>query len=62
MDGDLNVDAEYPSEDGGGQFGGEDEQCGGAVLPGPDPDLVETLADPVVAEVPNLIATVSLST
>lgn len=46
----MDVDAEYPGEDGGGQFGGEGEQCGGAVLPGPDPDLVETLADPVIAE------------
>ncbi|MEU6019722.1 hypothetical protein ABZ826_39005 [Streptomyces sp. NPDC047515] len=46
----MDVDAEYPGEDGGGQFGGEGEQRGGAVLPKPDPDLVETLADPVVAE------------
>ncbi|WP_329223336.1 hypothetical protein OG352_38500 [Streptomyces sp. NBC_01485] len=50
MDGDLDVDAEYPGEDGGGQFGGEGEECGGAVLPGSDPDLTETLADPVIAE------------
>lgn len=46
----MDVDTEHPGEDGGGQFGGEGEQCGGAVLPGPDPDLVETLADPVIAE------------
>lgn len=36
------------SEDGGGKYGGEGG--GGAVLPGPDPDLVETLAVPVIAE------------
>lgn len=44
------MDPEHSGEDRGGDFGGEGEQCGGAVLLGPDPDFVEALADPVVAE------------
>jgi hypothetical protein len=50
LDGDFDVDSEHPSEDRSGDFGGEAEQRGGAVLLGPDPDFVEALADLVVAE------------
>ncbi|MFF7652537.1 hypothetical protein ACFZCY_22420 [Streptomyces sp. NPDC007983] len=50
LDGHFDVDPEHPGEDRGGHFGGEGEQRGGAVLLGPDPDLVEGLADPIVAE------------
>lgn len=50
LDGDFDVDPEHPGEDRGGDFGGEREQRGGAVLFGPDSDLVEALADPVVPE------------
>jgi hypothetical protein len=44
------VDPEHPGEDRGGDFGGEGERRGGAVLLGPNPDLVEALPDLVVAE------------
>ena len=50
LDGDLDVHAEHPGEDRGGQFGGEGEQRGGSVLPGLQADLLEALAEPVVGE------------
>ena len=31
-DGDFDVDAEQSGEHGGGEFGGQAEQCGGAAL------------------------------
>jgi hypothetical protein len=39
LPGDGDVDAEHAGEDGGGEFGGELEQGGGAGWPGPDADL-----------------------
>ncbi|MGP3925956.1 hypothetical protein [Streptomyces sp. 8N616] len=50
MDGDLNVDAEHPREDGSGEFGGEGEQCGGAVLSGLQPDLLQAKGELVIAD------------
>jgi len=43
-DGDADVDAEHPGEDGGGQVGGELEQRGGAGLPGMDGELAQRAA------------------
>ncbi|GDY69442.1 hypothetical protein SAV14893_088350 [Streptomyces avermitilis] len=50
LDGDFDVDAEQPGEDRGGEFGRESEQRGGAILLGPDTDLVETDAYLTVPE------------
>src|SRR6516225_6233816 len=41
-DGDGDVDAEHPGQDGGGQVGGELEQRCGAGLPGADAELAES--------------------
>ena len=46
-DGDFDVDAEHTGQDGGGEFGGEVEQCGGAGWAGVDADLVEALGQAV---------------
>jgi hypothetical protein len=39
FDGNLDVDAEQPGEHGGGKFGGEAEQCGGAAVRGVQSEL-----------------------
>lgn len=52
LDGDLDVNAEHPGEDRGGDLGGEGEQGGGPVLLGPNVDLVQPLTDLAVAERP----------
>src|SRR5260370_25360275 len=49
-DGDLDVDAEQACQDGGGEFGGELEQCRRAGLPGPQAELAEPFAEPVGAD------------
>src|SRR5271166_1266656 len=49
-DGDFDVDSEHAGEDGGGQFGGQSEQGGRAVLPGVEPDSLQALAELIVAE------------
>ena len=49
-DGDVDVDAEHAGEDGGGEFGGELEQRGGAGLAGSDAELAEAFAEPVGAD------------
>ena len=49
-DGDGDVDAEHPGEQRGGQVGGELEQCGGAGLPGVDPELTEPFGELVGAD------------
>jgi hypothetical protein len=40
----LDVDADHSGEVRGGEFGGEGEQRGRAVLPWPEADLLEALA------------------
>jgi hypothetical protein len=45
LDGDFDVDAEYAGAQG--EFGGEGEQCGGAVFAGLEADLLKALAEPV---------------
>ncbi|KOY50190.1 hypothetical protein [Streptomyces sp. XY332] len=42
-------------------FGGKGERCGGAVLPRPDPDLVEILADPAPWDDPTVADAVAAS-
>jgi hypothetical protein len=49
-DGDGDVDAEQAGQDGGGQVGGELEQCGGAGLAGIDAVLAEALGQTVGAD------------
>src|SRR5512135_158027 len=49
-DGDVDVDAEQAGEQGGGEFGSELEQGGGAGWSGADADLAEAFADPVGAD------------
>src|SRR5437763_635310 len=49
-DGDLDVDAEQPGEDGGGKFGGEAEQCGGAALRGAQSELAQAFGELVGAD------------
>src|SRR6266568_952129 len=49
-DGDVDVDAEHAGEDGGGEFGGELEQGGGAGWAGADADLAEAFVEPVGAD------------
>jgi hypothetical protein len=44
------VDAEHAGEDGGGEFGGELEQGGGAGWSGADADLAEAFVEPVGAD------------
>jgi hypothetical protein len=44
-DGDVNVDSKHAGEDGGGEFGGELEQCGGACLAGLDAEVFESLSE-----------------
>src|ERR1035441_8635461 len=44
-DGDADVDAEHAGEDGGGQVGGELEQCGRARLAGVDADLAQAFGE-----------------
>ena len=51
-DGDGDVDAEHPGEDGGGQVGGELEQRGGAGLTGADTQLAEPLGELLGADGP----------
>src|SRR6266699_3363032 len=43
-DGDVDVDAEHAGEQGGGEFGGELEQRGGARLAGLDAEVFEALS------------------
>jgi hypothetical protein len=50
LDGDGDVEAEQAGEDRGGQFRGEGEQRGGAVLAGAEADAPEVLTEPVVAD------------
>src|SRR5712691_5999631 len=49
-DGDVDVDAGHAGEDGGGEFGGELEQGGGAGWAGADADLAEAFAEPAGAD------------
>src|SRR5271166_2013786 len=49
--GGFDVDAEHSSEDRGGKFGGEGEQCGGPGLAGSDVESVESFAEPFGADV-----------
>ena len=42
---DGDVDAEHACEECGGQLGGELEQCGGAGLPGMEPELAESFGE-----------------
>ncbi|XVV00864.1 hypothetical protein ACQPW3_26000 [Actinosynnema sp. CA-248983] len=51
------MDPEHPGKDHRKHFGGEGEQRGGAILLGPDPDLVEAPADLVFAEGGALLTT-----
>jgi hypothetical protein len=44
------VDAGHAGEDGGGEFGGELKQGGGAGWSGPDADLVEAFVEPAGAD------------
>lgn len=50
FDGDLDVDAEQPGEDGGGKFGGEAEQWGGAALRGAQSELAQSFGELVGAD------------
>src|SRR5262249_3520874 len=45
FDSDLDVDAEQPGEHGGGKFGGEAEQCGGAALGGAQSELAQAFGE-----------------
>jgi hypothetical protein len=49
-DGDVDVDAEHAGEKGGGQFGGELEQRGGACLAGLDAEVLKPLAEVIGAD------------
>jgi hypothetical protein len=44
------VDAEHTGEDRGGEFGGEDEQCGGSGLTGVQADVLQAHPESVVAD------------
>jgi hypothetical protein len=44
-DGDVDVDAEHAGEQGGGEFGGELEQGGGACLAGLDAEVFDAFAE-----------------
>src|SRR6266568_9084929 len=55
-DGDRDMDAEHPGEHGGGQVGGELEQCGGAGLAGADADLAEPFGQLLRADGPSGLA------
>lgn len=44
-DGDFDVDAEHAGQEGGGKFGGELEQRGGACLAGLDAEGFEALSE-----------------
>ena len=51
-DGDVDVDAEHPGEDGCGEFGGELEERGGSCLPWVDADGFESLPEVAGADGP----------
>ena len=49
-DGGFDVDAEQPGEHGGGEFGGEAGQCGGAALSGAQAELAKAFGELVGAD------------